>query len=298
MKNRKHIFIVNRISGKGKGFNLVPVIKEVCEELKIEYEIRITEYAGHAKDIASEYKASDNVILYAVGGDGTLLEVVNGMDNKIELGAIPGGSGEDFLRYFHLDYKNPKQFIIDTINAKPISIDIGKTDRMLYLNTTSFGIDATINENASAMIRKTIITKGVAYILSILKNVIFIRPTHAKVRVDGKLLEDDYLVVCCMNGKYYGNGVCAAPNSDIQDGVFDLVRVKNIKGLKVYKMLINYLTGNGEKEKEIIVDHPKRVVIDTEQEINIQSDGENYKSTHLEIEVLEKYLKLKIPTRN
>lgn len=298
MKNKKHIFIVNRISGKGKGFSLVPTIKEACEELKVDYEIRVTEYAGHAKDIASEYKPSDNVALYAVGGDGTLLEVVNGMDNKIELGAIPGGSGEDFLRYFHLDYKNIKQYIIDTINAKPILIDIGKTDRMLYLNTTSFGIDATINENASAMIRKTIITKGVAYILSILKNVIILKPTHAKIVLDGKLLEDDYLVVCCMNGKYYGNGVLAAPNSDMQDGVFDFVRVKNIKGLKVYKMLVNYLTGNATKEKDIIVDHPKHVIIDTDELINIQSDGENYKSNHLEIQILEKYLKLKIPSHN
>lgn len=291
----KHIFIVNSISGKGKAFRSIGTIKQVCEELKLDYEIIPTEYAGHTQEIASKYKASDDVTLYAVGGDGTLLDVVNGMDNNIALGAIPGGSGEDFLRYFHLDSSNLKQYIIDTIKAEPISVDIGQTDKMKYLNTTSFGIDATINENASEMIRKTIITKGPAYIISIIKNAIIMKATKTKLTVDGQQLNGNYMVVCCMNGKYYGNGVCAAPKSDLTDGFFDLVLLEKIKGLKIYKILINYLTGNGEKSPEIKVIHAKHVVVDTDEIINIQSDGENYKSNHLEIKMLEGYLKLKIP---
>lgn len=291
----KHIFIVNSISGKGKALKSVDTIIEVCEELKLDYEIRLTEYAGHTGEIAKEYTSKDDVTLYAVGGDGTLLEVVNGMDHEIALGAIPGGSGEDFLRYFKLDTSNLKQYIIDTINAEPINVDIGQTDRMKYLNTTSFGIDATINENASEMIRKTIITKGPAYVLSILKNAIVMKATKTKLTVDGKQMNGNYLVVCCMNGKFYGNGVCAAPKSDLTDGYFDLVLLEKIKGPKIYKILVNYLTGNGEKSPEIKIVHAKNVIVDTDEIINIQSDGENYKSNHLEIKMLEGYLKLKIP---
>lgn len=291
----KHVFIVNSISGKGKALRSVSTIKEVCEELHLDYDIRLTEYPGHTTEIARQYKAGDDVTLYSVGGDGTLLDIVNGMDQSLELGAIPGGSGEDFLRYFHLDSSNLKQYIIDTINAKPINIDIGQTDRMKYLNTTSFGIDATINENASELIRKTIITKGPAYILSIIKNAIVMKATKTKLTVDGKQLDGNYLVVCCMNGKFYGNGVCAAPKSDLCDGYFDLVLLEKIKGPRIYKILINYLTGNGEKSPEIKILHAKHVVVDTDEIINIQSDGENYKSNHLEIKILEGYLKLKIP---
>ncbi len=291
----KHIFIVNSISGKGKALKSIDTIINVCEELNIDYEIRKTEYPGHAKDIAQEYTVSDDVTLYSIGGDGTLLEVVNGMDNRIALGAIPGGSGEDFLRYFNLKCPNLKEYIKKTINAEPINIDIGQTDKMKYLNTTSFGIDATINENASTMIRKTILTKGPAYVLSILKNVIVIKATKTKLIVDGEKLDNDYLVVCCMNGRYYGNGVCSAPKSDIQDGYFDLVLLPKVKGLKIYKILINYLTGNGSKSPEIKILHAKNVIVDTDKLINIQSDGENYKSNHLEIKMLESYLKLKIP---
>ena len=291
----KHIFIVNSISGKGKALKSVDTIKEVCEELKLDYDIRLTEYAGHTTEIAREYKPSDNVILYAVGGDGTLLDVVNGMDHNIELGAIPGGSGEDFLRYFHLDCSNLKQYIIDTINAKPINVDVGQTDRMRFLNTTSFGIDASINAEASRMIRKTIITKGPAYILSIIKNAFELKATKSRIVVDDKMYESNFIVVSCMNGKYYGNGVCAAPNSDLTDGYFDLILIEKIKGLKMYKILINYLTGNGHKSPEINVVHAKHIVVDAKESIDIQSDGENYESNHLEIKMLEGYLKLKIP---
>ena len=291
----KHVFIINRISGKGKGFSLVSTVREVCKQMNLDYEIRITDFVGHAREIAEEYKGKKNITIYAVGGDGTLLEVVNGLDSRIPLGAIPGGSGEDFLRYFHLDVSNIKQYIIDTINAEPISIDIGKTDKMLFLNTTSCGIDASINAEASNLIRKTIITKGPAYGLSILKNAVVLNPLKAKLSVDGKRYDNDYLVISCMNGKYYGNGVKAAPHADVQDGFLDLVLVKKIKGLKVYKLLVSYLTGNGDKCKEIEVVHAKKIVLDTDEQINIQSDGENYKSNHLEIEILPKYLKLKIP---
>lgn len=291
----KHVFIVNSISGKGKGLKLSELIRQICNELGIDYEIRLTQYQGHSIEIAKEYKASDDVTLYAVGGDGTLLEVLNGMDHNIALGAIPGGSGEDFLRYFNLDYSDMKKYIAETIKAEPINVDVGQTDKMKFLNTTSFGIDATINENASRLIRKTIITKGPAYILSILKNVIVIKATKASINIDGKKYDDDYLIVSCMNGKYYGNGVCAAKMADISDGYFDLVLLKKVKGLNIYKILINYLTGHSEKSPEIQVLKAKNIIIDTPGIINIQSDGENYQSNHLEIRILESYLKLKIP---
>lgn len=291
----KHIFIVNSISGKGKGLKSVDIIKEACEELSLDYKIILTKYPGHAIEIAKKYKPQDNVTLYSVGGDGTILEILNGMDNRIPLGAIPGGSGEDFIRYFHVDSSNLKQYIIQTIKADPISIDVGQTNRMKYINTTSFGIDATINFDASRMIRKTKITKGPAYGLSIIKNGIGFKPLKLKMIVDNEKLDDNYMIVSCMNGKYYGNGICSAPNSDMQDGHFDLVLIKRTTLIKTYFTLILYLLGQGNKTKNVIVKHAKHVIVDCDEIMNIQSDGENYEANHLEIEILPSYLKLKIP---
>lgn len=276
---------------------MAPTIEEVCKEMKIDYELIFTQYHGHIKEIASKYKPEDDVTIYSVGGDGTILEILNGLDSQIPLGAIPGGSGEDFFRYFSLDTSDIKQYIKDVINAKPINIDIGQTSKMKFINTTSFGIDATINENASEMIRKTILTKGPAYIISIIKNVIAMKATKTHLVVDGKTIDGNYLIVCCMNGRYYGNGVCSAPHSDIQDGYFDLILLEKIKGFKVYKTLINYLTGNVDKSLEIKTIHAKNITIDTDENVNVQSDGENYKVNHLEINMKESYLKLKIPAK-
>ena len=274
---------------------MAPIIEEVCKDMNIDYELIYTKYHGHIREIASSYTSKDDVTLYSVGGDGTILEILNGIDPDIPLGAIPGGSGEDFFRYFNLDTKDIRKYIKDTIEASPIKIDIGETSKMKFINTTSFGIDATINENASEMIRKTILTKGPAYVLSIIKNVITMKATKTKLVVDGKKYDNDYLIVCCMNGSYYGNGVCSAPHSDIQDGYFDLILLEKVKGPKIYKLLINFLTGNVDKSPEIKTIHAKNIVIDTNEPVNIQSDGENYKLNHLEINMKESYLKLKIP---
>lgn len=94
----KHIFIVNPISGKGKTLKTVDRIKKVCEEEHLDYKIHYTEYPKEATKIARKYRFSKNII-YSVGGDGTLNEVLNGIvGTKNLLGVIPSGSGNDFYK--------------------------------------------------------------------------------------------------------------------------------------------------------------------------------------------------------
>ena len=94
----KHIFIVNPISGKGKTLKTVDRIKKVCEEEHLDYEIHYTEYPQEATKIARKYRFTKNII-YSVGGDGTLNEVLNGIvGTKNLLGVIPSGSGNDFYK--------------------------------------------------------------------------------------------------------------------------------------------------------------------------------------------------------
>ena len=76
----------------------IPEIKEYCESNGYPYEIVITEYPGHATEIARAHSSQD-LRIYSVGGDGTLNEVLNGMAGSgCSLAAIPSGSGNDFIR--------------------------------------------------------------------------------------------------------------------------------------------------------------------------------------------------------
>ena len=291
----KHVFIVNKISGKHKAYNIIGLIKEVAEEKNLDYEIIATEYENHAREIAESYY-NNEVTLYSVGGDGTLLEIVNGMNLQTPLGVIPAGSGNDFFRFFDGNSKRDLRKILnDTIDATPKDIDIGVCGDMKFVNTTSIGLDAIINANASRLIRNTFITKGPAYIISILENSIALRTTHVRLLVDDKEIEGDYYIIACMNGKYYGNGVMAAPSALLSDGYFDLCLFKRANRFKTYSLLMKYLRGKHEGFDGIDIIRCKHVILDTDGLVDCQSDGENYRSDHIDISIREKALKLKIP---
>lgn len=289
----KHIFIVNSVSGKGTALNLIDTIKEVCEERHLDYDVLLTSYEGQAKELASSIKPGD-VTVYSVGGDGTLLEIVNNLDPKITLGIIPAGSGNDFYRYFHGVCEDFKTNLINTIDVKPIKVDIGKSNKMLFLNSTSVGIDAQINYDACYMIRNTVFSKNLAYPLSILKTVFLAHSDYYQIKVDDKDYSGKYYVIACMNGQYYGNGIMASPISKIDDGYIDLVLFKDCPKIKGLFKLVKYLKGKHYGDKQFDIISGKNITIDCDSLKACQSDGENYKSKHIEVHVLENYLNLKI----
>lgn len=292
----KHIFIINKISGKGKALELESLIKDICINKNLDYEVFITQYPLHAKHIANKYLIKDDVCLYAVGGDGTILEVLNGLNDNVPFAIIPAGSGNDFYRLISNDTNDIKKIIADTIDAEIKRIDYGIANKMKFLNCTSIGIDSDVNIDASNMIRNTFITKGPAYIMSIIKNVIIPKAKQIVIEYDGIKEEGKYLIACAMNGRYYGNGVKAAPNSDLQDGYFDLILVKNQPLYVVYPCLIKYMQGKHINDNRFRIIHAKKIKISSNTPMSIQSDGENYCDTILEIEIKNRALNLKAPS--
>ena len=290
----EHIFIINKISGKGLAYKSIPKIEKICKEKGLDYKIEVTEYANHTKEIIESYNNRKDVIIYAVGGDGTVLEAVNSINPNIELGLLPCGSGNDFYRYFGGVNKDIEQNIRNTINVKSRYVDVGQSDKMKFINTTSLGIDAKINYDASKMIRKTFISKGPAYVLSIIYNAIFLKSLKVNMRVDEIDKSGEYYIICLMNGSYYGNGACAAPKALVDDGYFDLVLFKVASRLQVYKTLVKYLKGKATIKDGIETIRCKEISITSNDDMTCQSDGENYLTNHLSVKMLHNYLKLKV----
>lgn len=291
-----HIFIVNSISGKGKALQETPLIEKICQEKALEYEVILTEYEGHAREIAAKYSKEKDICIYSVGGDGTLLEIINGIEPSIPLGIIPCGSGNDFYRYFGGSNFDFEKIIGDTIDAETTKIDIGIANGLKFINTTSIGADAKINIDASYKIRNTFLNKGAAYITSIIQNLFPLLKTQAIVNVDGNIFESNFLIISCMNGKFYGNGIKAAPLADISDQYLDFNLIPNMKGLSPYIYFLDYTSGKHDKIKQLKSFRCKHVHIESDNEMYCQSDGENYKTKVLDIQILEQYLNVKIPS--
>ena len=106
MSDRSVVFIVNPIAGGGLTKASLPSIKQFCEQNQISYEIYESEYYGHAVEIARSFAQTDKTVC-AVGGDGTVSEVLTGlMNGKASLAILPYGSGNDIATSFQINKEN------------------------------------------------------------------------------------------------------------------------------------------------------------------------------------------------
>ena len=126
------ILICNARSGRGGVARALPEVEQHLKERKLEYELRHTEGPGHATELAREALRSGIRFLVAVGGDGTVHEVVNGMiendapvDPSSVLGVVAAGTGSDFIKTFGIR-SIPSAAVAHLDGEHSFKIDIGK----------------------------------------------------------------------------------------------------------------------------------------------------------------------------
>jgi diacylglycerol kinase (ATP) len=239
----KHVFIVNPVSGKTDArTTLLPKISAEAERLGLDYEVRCTEYKGHAIKMAQEYgEVREPARLYAIGGDGTINELITGAHTYkcLEVASVPCGSGNDFVRSFGSveDFLD----IPDLIAGTAITIDLIKTNRGIAASICSMGMDAAIAYGIPKFRRIPFCGGTMAYQLSIIQTICGRMGYDMRVTLDDKItLTDRYLIATVCNGVAYGGGYRASPNADLQDGMLEVIVVKRMSRLRCMDVLNNY----------------------------------------------------------
>ncbi|MGI6608737.1 MAG: diacylglycerol/lipid kinase family protein [Erysipelotrichaceae bacterium] len=297
----KYIFIVNPTSGKGKSLRFVPLIENYFKNNDKKYEIIYTEYPKHATEIAKRYTAEDNVILYGVGGDGTTKEILDGIDLSVRLGVIPGDTGNDFFKSIDTDKRTDEEILKASIEGEDINLDFGLFNgQSRFLNIASFGLDAAINvyANEVAKKKKTIIPDKFIYFYSIFKAGLKPERYHFKMTVDGKVYEEETILVAVSNGRFYGGMFNAFPDANLDDGIFDLCYFRPMKLSTMIGLIGKYAKGTHKNEKECTCFTGKEVYIEFDREIPVQIDGENKLVKEVHIEMNKGRLKFRAPRFN
>lgn len=294
----KHVFIVNPVSGKGKGNGFIPAIEEYFKQSEEKYEIRLTEKPQHATEIAKEYTENDDVILYAVGGDGTMKEVIDGLNDNVRFCVLPGGTGNDFYKNVTLNQYTEKEIIEAAVNGVDEDIDYGLFNgTSKFLNIVSFGLDAYINEYACDVVKqqKTLIPDNMVYAYSTLKVGLHPETYHMVCEVDGKKYEDDTIIMAIANGTYYGGTFNAFPKAELTDGLFNSSYFRPMKLLRLIKCILLYMKGKHTGEKECSAFTGKNYRIEFDRPIPCQVDGENCRVTSAVVEMQAGKLKFRRP---
>lgn len=174
--------------------------------------------------------------IVAVGGDGTINEVVNGFfrDGKVinsqaALGVIPRGTGGDFRRTFGWDLELDSALArLRTEKTEPFDVGLveyinpeGKPEQRYYANIASVGVSAVVANEVNASTKA--LGGHMSFVWGTVKGMFRFEPPTVRVRADGgEPLEVPINVVAVANGRYFGSGMCVAPGALTHDGLFDV----------------------------------------------------------------------------
>ncbi|MDD4187721.1 MAG: diacylglycerol kinase family lipid kinase [Bacilli bacterium] len=274
----KYIFIVNPVSGNKKHNHIIENIHKYMAINDLEYEIIFTKAKGDATKIAKSFTSEKNIVIYSVGGDGTLNEIVNGIaGSNVRLGVIPAGSGNDFYKSLKI-YKRKKR-----------KIDLGKVNDKYFINIASIGIDAEICNNSN-IFKKLKFPRSSIYDFSIIYTFFKFKYQNLKIEYKDEKYESKYLIVAVCNGKYYGGGYKIAPLASFDDNYFDVYFANKVPKLKMIG-LINLLKQAKHEESPVIKKVKlKELTISSNQDIICNYDGETMISKKLEFKMIRDFI--------
>lgn len=216
---KKVTFIINPISGIGKQKKVEKEIRRYLNLKEFDYEILYTQRPQHATELSASAAKKGSHIIVAVGGDGSVNEVAQGMiGSNSTLAIIPTGSGNGFARYFEIPSDTRKA--IEVINGMHEKwIDTVKMNDKSYLGVAGIGFDADV----SRAFANLDIRGPASYLFVVLSELPLYKPQDYDLVIDGTPLHTKAFLICFANTTQYGNNAFIAPHAKIDDGYLDLI---------------------------------------------------------------------------
>jgi diacylglycerol kinase (ATP) len=256
-----------------------------------------TVYPGQATDMTHEAAQAGYDIVTAVGGDGTVHEVVNGLmrvepGKRPALGVIPTGSGNDFATNLGLPTV-PGQAARHLFSGQMRTIDVGRiTDGVgrneYWNNSVGIGFTGAVNINARKMTR---ISGFLMYFMAALQAVIRNHYSYpVRVDVDGQAFEEHIATFSVTNGPREGGGFPVTPDAKMDDGLLSYMFVTQVGRLMMLRLLLEATKGRHVRFSQVECGTAKVLTVEAGRGVPIHTDGEVFGSWEADI----RYVKMEI----
>lgn len=298
------LVVINPVSGNAKGNNYLKSAKKIFDNIKKDglipndrICIESTKGVGDATEIVKKYInefPEEEIVVYVIGGDGTLGEVATACINvpKIYMVAIPKGTGNDFSRMLN-SYTSMRKIIRRSLEIEPeISDSILVNNNKICINVLNTGLDAQIADNMNLFRKWKFLSGSMKYKLAIVYTLFSARQYRLKVRVDDEVFKGKYTLVAIGNSKYYGGGIKILPQAEMSDGMLDICLIDATTMLQKLNFLPKLMKGNHTNIHVVHMLKGKNISVVSNKKIPLSIDGEIVYTNRFKAKILEKSIKI------
>lgn len=275
-----YCFIVNKVSGNGRALKIWDQIEKMLKEKNVYYCVRFTQKSKHATILVQELISKENVtVIVAVGGDGTIHEVINGLvGTNIPLGVIPAGSGNDFSRGLGVPLKHDEA-LERILSGKPKIIDIGYINSTYFCTVAGIGFDGEVAQATNVSMYKkflNFIRMGqLSYIISALNVLFRFKPMDISIMIDKTHYKIQKVwLVAVANLPFYGGGLVICPKAKSDDGLFEICIVQGMSKWEFVRLFPLAFNGNHTSSPSVQIIKGKELEIYSPTPLLIHGDGE------------------------
>lgn len=268
--------IVNPISGAGGRRDARRARTELAQSLAREHgmdaQVLVSEFQGHARQLAEAAVAAGIPRLLAWGGDGTLNEVASAVAFRDAIvGIIPSGSGNGLARELGIPLQ-PRDAFAVALNGRERRIDVGEIDGRLFFNVCGIGLDARV---AHEFATHTTTRRGFSRYLEITCRELFrYSPDEHTVVVNGAMVRSRALMIAIANGRQYGNGALIAPAAIVDDGQLDVVVIDDRPAWRALTQIHRVFLGQIGRVPGVTIVRGGEVAITSVRPMVFHVDGE------------------------
>jgi diacylglycerol kinase (ATP) len=273
-------FIVNKVSGNGRTLKIWDQIERKLKEKNIFYCVRFTQKSKHATILVQELINKENAtVIVAVGGDGTINEVINGLVGmNIPLGIIPAGSGNDFSRGLGIPLKHDEA-LERILSGKPKIIDIGYVNSTYFCTVAGIGFDGEVAQKTNTSLYKKILNfirvGQISYIISAINVLLRYKPIDITLKIDKKLYNIPKVwLIAVANLPFYAGGLVICPKAESNDGLFNICIVQGMSKWKFLCTIPLVFKGNHISSPSIQIIKGKELEIYPSTQLLVHGDGE------------------------
>ena len=267
--------IINPVAGGSRaavGRSRAVLASAVAEAGGAPAEVFLTQWRGHARELAQAAVRRGATRVIAWGGDGTVSEVASALAfSPVALGIVPAGSGNGLARELGVACR-PAEAITQAIRAEPRAIDVGELDGRLFVNLAGIGLDAYV---ASVFDVQSSRRRGFVMYAGITARALrTYPPAHYSIRTGEGRSDVRAVLVTIANSAQFGNGARIAPGARVDDGLLDLVVVTEEARWRTVCQLPRLFTGTVDRVPGCSIRRITQATIESERPILFHVDGE------------------------